>query len=106
MKQMIDTKVYEIKSNLTDLEDQVAPLKEYLQNHVLMLADLLSFYKKSDGSTKNRILSCILAEKIHFEKNKDAAITFTTPINVLLSAGKSLVRGKKKKRSKMTSCLV
>jgi site-specific DNA recombinase len=100
MKQRIDAKAFDIKNNLEDLEDQVAPVKEYLQHHIPMLENLLSFFQKSDGKTKNRILSCILEGKIHFEENKDAAITFTPAISILLNASKGLEKGKKEKEVK------
>jgi hypothetical protein len=50
--------------------------------------------------TKNKILSCILSEKITFDENKDAAISFVTPIQILLNASKGFKRGKKEKEIK------
>ncbi len=100
IKQRSDLKSFELRNELGQLEKHVSPMKEYLQNHVPMLENLLSFYQKSDGKTKNRILSCILDEKIHFEDNKDAAIKFTHPVNVLLNASKVLELGKKKNETK------
>lgn len=100
MKQMIDSKMYDVRSNLSDLEDQVSPIKDYLNNHIPMLENILDYYQKSDGKTKNKILSCILSEKITFDENKDAAISFVTPVSILLNASKSLKRGKKEKEIK------
>jgi hypothetical protein len=65
-----------------------------------MMENVLEYYQKSDGKTKNKILSCILSEKISFDENKDAAISFVTPIEVLLNASKGLKRGKKEKEIK------
>jgi len=55
-----------------------------------MLEDLLDFYRKSDGATKRKILSCIFSQKIHFDDKKDAAITFTQPIEILINTSKVL----------------
>ncbi|MFM8787756.1 MAG: hypothetical protein ACKOFE_08905, partial [Bacteroidota bacterium] len=46
------------------------------------------------------ILNCIFSEKIHFDENKVAAISFHTPIEVLLNASKVLQRSKKEKEVK------
>ena len=100
MKQMIDAKMFDIKSNLAGLEEQISPIKEYLNNQVPMLANILEYFQKSDGKTKNKILGCILSEKITFDENKDAAISFVTPVTILLNAGKGLVKGKKEKEVK------
>lgn len=104
MKQMIDSKVYEINSQLTEIEQQKSPIKDYLNNHVPMMENILDYYLKSDGKTKNKILGCILSEKITFDENKDAAISFTPPVSILINASKGLKKGRKEKRSKMTSC--
>jgi hypothetical protein len=61
---------------------------------------ILDYYQKADGKTKNKILSCILSEKITFDENKDAAISFVTPIQILLNASKGFKRGKKEKEIK------
>lgn len=107
MKQMIDSKSYELKSNLSDLEGQVAPIKEYLNNHIPMLENILEYYQKSDGKTKNKILSCILSEKISFDENKDAAIHFNESITRLMNISNKLQRGKKEKEIKndLLSCV-
>ena len=57
--------------------------------------------QKSDGKTKNKILSCIFSEKIYFEENKDAAISLHEPIRVLMNASKVLSSGKKEKEVKI-----
>ena len=40
------------------------------------MENLLEFYQNSNGKTKKKILSCIFSEKIHFDENKVAAISF------------------------------
>lgn len=65
-----------------------------------MLENLVAFYKKADGMTKKKILACIFSEKITFDENKDAAISFATPISILVKSSKGLVRGKKEKEVK------
>jgi hypothetical protein len=60
----------------------------------------LGFYHNSSGKVKNKILSCIFSEKIHFDENRDAAILFKEPTEVLLNASKVLQRGKKEKEVK------
>lgn len=62
-----------------------------------MLENILDYYQKSDGKTKNKILSCILSEIISFDENKDATINFVTHVSILLNASKVLKRGKKEK---------
>jgi len=57
---------------------------------VVTVENLLYFYQNSDGKTKKKILSCIFSEKIHFDENKVAAISFHKPIEVLLNASKVL----------------
>ena len=100
MKQIIDAKVFDLKSNLSELETQEAPIKEYLSSHIPILCNLSDYYKKSDGKTKNRILSCILAEKITFDQKRDAAITFVPPISLLLNTNKDFGVGKNKNEIK------
>jgi hypothetical protein len=80
-----------------NLEEKEAPIKEYLNNHVPMLENILTYYREADGKTKNKILSCILSEKITFDENKDAAIKFVTPVSILINACKGLEGTKNKK---------
>ena len=62
-----------------------------------MLENLVSYYRKSDGKTKKKILGCIFSEKLVLEKGKVATTPFTTPILVLLNASKVFERSTKKK---------
>jgi site-specific DNA recombinase len=69
-----------------------------------MLENLLEFYRKSDGATKKKILSCIFAEKLVFEKGKVATPVFTEPVQLILRINEVLGSSKRNKRSILTSC--
>lgn|SRR6185503_3256622 len=97
LKFSIDTKIYEESKNLFDLNESTSPYREYLDKHVPMLEDVLTFYQNSNGKTKNKILGCIFSEKLHFENGKVAAPKFTTPIDVLIRASGVLGSNKMKK---------
>ena len=71
-----------------------------------MLENLVSYYRKSDGKSKKKILNCIFSKKIILEKSRVATYEFTTPIKILINASKVLKNSDKDKRSKTTSCLV
>ena len=62
-----------------------------------MLENLLEFYRKSDGKTKKKILSCIFAEKLVLEKGKVATPVFTEPIQLMLRISEALRSSDKKK---------
>ncbi len=69
-----------------------------------MLENLVSFYKKSNGETKRKILGCIFSEKVHFEKGKAAAPKYTPPIEVLMSA-RGVLEGSKNKKEVLKDLL-
>lgn len=96
MKELIDSKIYKVEMDLKEFKGKTAPFKKYINDHIPMMENLKTFYSKVDGKTKNKILSCILAEKIHFEENKDAAIQFTESITLLLKISNELQRSKNK----------
>jgi DNA invertase Pin-like site-specific DNA recombinase len=97
----LDCKLFGLKKNLQDLREVTAPFQEYLNKHVPLLENLLSFYQKSNGMTKKKILSCIFSEKIHFDENGDATISYTTPISVLMNTRVVLEGSKTKKEVKI-----
>jgi site-specific DNA recombinase len=97
MKELVDSKIYKVEKDLIELKGRTAPFKEYLNEHIPMLENLQSYYKNSDGKTKNRILSCILSEKIYFREDNSAAIQFSESINLLLHISNELQRSKNKK---------
>ena len=101
LKNPIDADIYQLERKLTELNEEMTPYKDYINNQVPMLENLVEFYQKSDGKTKNKILSCIFSEKIYFEENKDAAISLHEPIRVLMNASKVLSSGKKEKEVKI-----
>jgi hypothetical protein len=49
-----------------------------------MLENLLECYRKSDGAKKNKIPSCIFAEKLVLEKGNVAVPVFTEPVQLIL----------------------
>jgi hypothetical protein len=64
-------------------------------------------YRKSDGVTKKKILSCIFSKKLVLEKGKVATCEFTNSVQVLLNASK-VFEGfniKKEVTSDLLSCL-
>ena len=63
--------------------DEQTPLKKFLFDDVPTLEQIVEFYKKGSGVMKRRILSCIFSEKIYFNEEKDATITYTKPIEVI-----------------------
>jgi site-specific DNA recombinase len=100
LKMAQDDKLYQIQIQLDELTEKIDPISEYLSSYVPMLENLLDFYRSSDGKTKKRILSCIFSEKIHFDENRDAAISYSTPISILLNASKVLGGLKKEQEVK------
>lgn len=95
-----DLKIFEFERDLKELSILTTPYKTYINHDVPMLEDLVGFYRNSDGKTKKKILSCIFSEKVHFDENKDAAISFTKPIEILLNITKVLQGSKKEKEVK------
>ena len=69
-----------------------------------MMENLLSFYRKSDGKTKKKILSCIFSEKVVLEKGRVASIPFSIPVQVLINASKVL-EGSENKKETISSLL-
>lgn len=59
--------------------------------------NLLSFYRKSDGKSKKKILSCIFSEKVVLEKGRVATTLFSVPVQILINASKVLEGSKNKK---------
>jgi site-specific DNA recombinase len=100
LKNNINTRLFNEKNNLQQLQEVLSPFREYLDKQVPMLEDLVGFYKSVDGRTKNKILGCIFSEKLYFEEKKVATPKFTTPIELLLNASKVLQNCKNKKEVK------
>jgi hypothetical protein len=51
----------------------------------------LGFYHNSSGKVKNKILSCIFSEKIHFDENRDAAFIDLNSNFVIITIKKSII---------------
>ncbi len=100
LKNPIDADLFQLERRITELNEETTPYKDYINNQVPMLENLVEFYQNSDGKTKNKILSCIFSEKIYFDEKKDAAISFHEPIQVLINASKVLKGCKKEKEVK------
>ena len=97
LKNNINTRLFNEKNKLQELQEVLSPFREYLDKQVPMLEDLVGFYKSVDGRTKNKILGCIFSEKLFLEEKKVATPKFTTPIELLLNASKVLQNCKNKK---------
>ena len=97
LKNNINTRLFNEKSKLQEQQEVLSPFREYLDNQVPMLEDLVGFYKSVDGRTKNKILGCIFSEKLYLEEKKVATPKFTTPIELLLNASKVLQNCRNKK---------
>jgi site-specific DNA recombinase len=107
MKQRVEKDQVGLSCKLKDLKADKSPFKEYIKHMVPMLENLVSYYRKSDGNTKKKILSCIFSKKIVLEKSKVVTYEFTTPIQVLLNASK-VCRGTKKRQeleNELLSCM-
>ncbi len=107
MKQRVEKDLTGLSCKLKDLKSDKSPFKEYVKSTVPMLENLVEYYRKSDGKTKKKILSCIFSKKIVLEKSRVATCEFTTPINVLINASK-VCRGDKNKKeveNDLLSCL-
>jgi site-specific DNA recombinase len=107
MKEKVEKDLIGLELKLKGLKQDKSPYKEYINQTVPMLENLVSYYRKSDGKSKKKILSCIFSKKIVLEKSRVATYEFTTPINVLLNASKVLKSSDKKKEveNDLLSCL-
>ena len=107
MKEKVEKDQTGLELKLKSLRQDKSPFKVYINQTVPMLENLVEYYRKSDGKTKKKILSCIFSKKIVLEKSRVATCEFTTPINVLINASK-VCRGDKNKKeveNDLLSCL-
>jgi len=107
MKEKVEKDLSGLELKLKDLKQDKSPYKEYINQTVTMLENLVSYYRKSDGKSKKKILSCIFSKKIVLEKSRVATYEFTKPINVLLNASKVLKSSgiKKEVENDLLSCM-
>jgi len=97
MKSRVEKDLVLTKDNLTDLQKQTSPFKNYIQNEAPMLENLLEYYRKSDGATKKKLLNTIFAEKLIVVNGKVTGYNFTEPIKLMLRIRKSIANSKEKK---------
>ena len=97
MKDKLDHEIAILKGRFQDVSEQGSTYKTYISKTVPMLEGLVSYYRKSDGQTKKKILGCIFSEKLVFEKGRLATIPFTDPIQILFNASQVLERTQNKK---------
>jgi hypothetical protein len=76
MKKDIEKDLLSYKSKLESLNQEMTPYKNNINKEIPMMENLLSFYRKSDGKTKKKILSCIFSEKVVLEKVSVATTPF------------------------------
>ncbi|SNS70776.1 Site-specific DNA recombinase [Belliella buryatensis] len=84
LKSSVEVKLFQIDSELSNLRSQKTPFKDYLDNDIKLMEDLVGFYKKADGRTKKKILGLIFADKIEFDEDKNPTYQFTPPIKALI----------------------
>jgi len=53
-----------LKDKITDLQKQTSPFKIYIQKEVLLLENLLEYYRKSVGITKMKLPGCNSDKKL------------------------------------------
>ena len=82
----------------------MTPYKNYINKEIPMMENLLLFYRKSDGKTKKKILSCIFSEKVVLEKGRVATTPFSIPVQVLINTSK-VWEGSKNKKETISSLL-
>ena len=97
MKKEIDKDILSFKTKLEGLTQGMTPYKNYINKEIPMMENLLSFYRKSDGKSKKKILGCIFSEKVVLEKGRVATTPFSIPIQVLINTSKVLEGTKNKK---------
>jgi len=56
MKQRVEKDQVGLSCKLKELKSDKSPFKEYIKHTVPMLENLVSYYRKSDGITKKKIL--------------------------------------------------
>lgn len=97
LKNSINSKLFELKNQLDELNSVTSPFNDYVNKQIPMLENIVEYYKSVDGKTKNKILGCIFSEKLVIEDGKVATIKFTKPIQLLLNASKGLEKLENKK---------
>lgn len=84
LKSTIEVKLFQADMGLTNLKSQKTPFKDYLDNDIPLMEDLVGFYQKTDGRSKKKILGLIFSDKIEFDENRKPKFSFTQPIKALI----------------------
>ena len=84
MMDKINSDTQSLKNILYGLEGEMTPFRNYVRQTLPMLENLVEYYRKSDGKTKQKILESIFSEKLIVEEGKVVSYKFTTPIQVLM----------------------
>ena len=106
MKGRVDKDIVMVKDKLTDLQQQTSLFKVYIQKEIPMLANLLEYYRKSDGVTKKKILNNVFAEKLIVINGKVIEPVFTEPIQLILRISEVMRRSEKNKEVDLNQSLV
>lgn len=100
MKQKVEKDLTGLELKLKGLKEDKSPFKEYVNQTVPMLENIVEYYRKSDGKTKKKILGCIFSKKLVFEKGRVATNVFNPTIQVLLNTSKVFRKSGTKKRGR------
>jgi len=79
MKQRVEKDLIGLELKLKDFKADRSPYKDYINQTVPMFENIVEYYRKSDGETKKKILSCIFSKKIVLEKGKVATCELIRP---------------------------
>ena len=80
-----------------DLKSTKSPFKVYLNKTLPMIENLILYWDKADGKTKQKILGCIFTEKFENFYFESCNHIFTPEIKSIMLASKVLKGIKKKK---------
>ena len=89
-----------LKNTLNGLQQEMTPYKKYIKHTIPMLENIVEYYRKADGMTKNKILCCIFDGKLVLENGRVAAFQFSVPVQILFNITKGFQRAEKKKEVK------
>ena len=107
MMDKVNIETARLQNTLDRLQQEMTPYKKYIKHTIPMLENIVEYYRKADGVTKNKILCCIFDGKLIIENGRVATTPFTVPVQILLNANKVLGRSEKKKEveSDLLTCL-
>jgi site-specific DNA recombinase len=96
---MVNVSIFSIKvpQQPNGLQQKMTPHRKYIKHTIPMFEDIVEYYRKADGVTKNKILCCIFDGKLVLENGRIAATPFSVPVQILLNITKGFQRSEKKK---------